>query len=72
MDVPALSPGQKPSDIHRQLTAWIPPEDLVTADSPVLRATFLRKMPDDLKKILLQHKEKSLDDLAALADSIVY
>ena len=71
MDVPALSPGQRPSDIHRQLTAWIPEDDAMTAESPCVRATFLRKMPEDLKKILLQASDKSLSDLAVLADAIV-
>ena len=71
MAIPALSPGQKPSDIHRQMTAWIPEDDAVTADSPVVRATFLSKMPDDVKKMLLQHEDKNLAQLTALADSIV-
>ena len=65
--LPLLRPGEKPSDIHRLLTSWLTGHD---PEDPFLRATFLSKMPGDLKKMLLARPDCTLAQLAAFADTI--
>ena len=65
--LPLLRPGEKPTDIHRLLTSWLTGHD---PEDPFLRATFLSKMPGDLKKMLLARPDCTLAQLAAFADTI--
>ena len=70
MSLPSLSSGQRPSDIHRQMTSWLDTSDVELLNSEFLRALFLMKMPPDLKRMLLAHPKKKCDVLAVFADSL--
>ena len=65
--LPVLRSGEKPTDVHRQLTSWLSGHD---PEDPFLRATFLAKMPGDIKKMLLARTDCTLAQLAAFADTI--
>ena len=65
--LPALRSGEKPTDVHRALTSWLSGHD---PEDPFLRATFLDKMPGDLKRMLLARTDCTLAQLAAFADTI--
>ena len=65
--LPVLRAGEKPTDVHRILTSWLTGHD---PEDPFLRATFLQKMPGDLKKMLLARTDCTLAQLAAFADTI--
>ena len=64
---PVLRSGEKPTDVHRVLTSWLTGHD---PEDPFLRATFLAKMPGDIKKMLLARTDCTLSQLAAFADTI--
>ena len=66
--LPVLSAGERPTDIYRQLVSWLEKEEMV--ESAFLRATFLTKMPPDLKRMLLAKPDMSLSALVVFADSI--
>ena len=68
LSLPVLSPGERPTDVYRQLVSWLEKEEMV--ESAFLCATFLTKMPPDLKRMLLAKPDLSLSDLAVFADSI--
>ena len=57
---PALASSEKPSDVHRLLTTWLTRHD---PEDPFLRATFLAKIPRDLKKMLLAKSDCTLAQL---------
>ena len=61
LNLPVLQPGKWPSDVHWNLVSWLPDDKV---DCPIVRATFLMKMPTDLKKMLLAYPKMSLEELA--------
>ena len=65
--LPVMRAGEKPTDVHRILTSWLTGHD---PEDPFLRATFLQKMPGDLKRMLLARTDCTLAQLAAFADTI--
>ena len=65
---PPLRPGDKPSDLYAALTSWL--RDDQDPDNPWLRATFIAKMPEDLRMMLLAYPDCSLEKLSIFADSL--
>ena len=68
MAIPPLRPGDKPSDLYSALTSWL--KDDQDPDNPWVKATFISKLPDDLRIMLLAHPDYSLEKLSAFADTL--
>ena len=68
MTLPPLRPGDKPSDLYAALTSWL--QDDQDPDNPWVRATFIAKMPEDLRIMLLAYPDYSLAKLSTFADSL--
>ena len=66
--LPPLRPGDKPSDLFTALTSWL--TDSQDPDNPWVRATFISKMPDDLRMMLLAYPNCTLEQLATFADTL--
>ena len=66
--LPPLRPGDRPSDMYTTLTSWL--TDNQDSDNPWVRATFISKMPDDLKMMLLAYPNCNLEQLATFADTL--
>ena len=67
MAIPPLRPSDKPSDLYSALTSWL--KDDQDLDNPWVKATFISKLPDDLRIMLLAHPEYS-EKLSAFADTL--
>ena len=68
MAIPPLRPGDKPSDLYTALTSWL--RDDQDPDNPWVKATFISKMPEDLRIMLLAYPDYSLARLSTFADSL--
>ena len=66
--LPPLRPGDRPSDMYTTLTSWL--TDSQDPDNPWVRATFISKMPDDLRMMLLAYPNCNLEQLATFADTL--
>lgn len=68
MSLPPLRAGEKPTDLYAALTSWL--RDDQDPDNPWLRATFISKMPEELRIMLLAYPLCTLQELSVFADSI--
>ena len=68
MALPHLRPGDKPSDLYAALTSWL--TDIQDPDNPWVRATFISKMPEDVRMMLLAYPNCTLEQLSTFADSL--
>ena len=68
MSLPPLRPGDKPSDLYSALTSWL--KDDQDPDNPWVKATFISKLPEELRIMLLAHPEYSLEKMSTFADTL--
>ena len=68
MALPSLRAGERPSDLYAALTSWL--RDDQDPDNPWVRATFIAKMPEDLRIMLLAYPLCTLEELSVFADSL--
>ena len=68
MLIPPLRPGERPSEMYATLTSWLREDQ--DPDNPWVRATFISKMPEELRIMLLAYPLCTLQELAVFADSL--